>query len=99
MLQLIGKGDAKQSAFQLDAANELQLVAYNFGEKMARGKVNIEGATGGPVDTEIAPGAREKWTLKADGRGRVTVRLDLGDVGLAIVSGRVTTTPATNAKK
>ena len=99
VLQLIGKGDAKQSAFHLNATNELRLVAYNFGEKVARGKVNVDGATGGSDDAEIAPSARQEWTLKADEQGRVTVRLDLGDVGLAIVSGRVTTTPVTEPRK
>jgi hypothetical protein len=89
VLQLIGKGDVKQSAFQLDPANELQLVAYNFGQKMARGTLNVEGATGGPADMEIAPGAREEWTLKSDGRGNVGVRFEDQDTGQAVVSGRV----------
>ena len=49
VLQLLGKGDFKQSAFQLDETNELKLVAYNFGDKPARGKLSIEGATAAKV--------------------------------------------------
>ncbi len=89
VLQLIGKGNAKQSAFRLDATNGLRLVAYNFGEKAARGKVIVEGATGGTADTEIAPGARMEWTLKADGWGSVSARFEGRDIGQAVVSGTV----------
>ena len=96
VLQLIGKGDVKQSAFQLDTTKELRLVAYNFGEKAARGKLNVEGATGGPADIEIAPGAREEWTLQADGQENVTVRYEGGEIGQAVVSGRVTKSAPAN---
>ena len=46
VLQLLGKTDFKQSAFLLDAAKELRLVAYNFGDKAARGKISLQGAMG-----------------------------------------------------
>ena len=34
VLQLLGKGDAAQSAFVIDDEKQLKLVAYNFGEKL-----------------------------------------------------------------
>jgi hypothetical protein len=37
VLQLLGKTEFKQSAFQLDGTNELKLVAYSFGDKPVRG--------------------------------------------------------------
>jgi hypothetical protein len=91
LLQLIGKGDAAQSAFQLDATNELRLVAYNFGEQAARGKLSMEGAAGETDDIEIAPGGREERTINAHGPGTLTVRLQFGDNEHAVVSGRVMT--------
>ena len=63
VLQLIGKGDAGQSAFRLDETNELRLVAYNFGEKAARGKLSVEGAASGTGEIEIGPGGREERTI------------------------------------
>ena len=86
VLQLLGKGDFKQSAFQLDETNELKLVAYNFDDKPAHGKLNIEGATAAKSEIELAPGAREEQTLKTNGKGKVTAKLDLGDAGHAIVT-------------
>jgi hypothetical protein len=89
VLQLVGKGDVKQSAFRLDETNELRLVAYNFGDNAARGELSIEGATGATGELEIEPGGREERTIKADGPGQVTVQLDLADDGNAVVSARV----------
>jgi hypothetical protein len=64
-------------------------VAYNFGEIMVRGTLTFEGARGGPADTEIAPGARNEWMLKAGGQGSVVARFESRDAGKAVVSGRV----------
>jgi hypothetical protein len=89
VLQLLGKGDDKQSAFQLDNTQSLRLVAYNFGEKEARGKFSIDGASGGKSEIKIDPGGREEQSIKSDGSSNVTVRLDLSDAGRAIVSARV----------
>ena len=44
VLQLIGKGDTNQSAFQLDDSQQLRLVAYNFGKVKTRGALSLEGA-------------------------------------------------------
>jgi hypothetical protein len=90
VLQLIGPTDFKQSAFQPGAGNELKLVAYNFGDKPANGKLTLDGATlvtAGVI--EIGPGAREERTIKVDGGGRnVTARFE-SDAGNAIVAGRI----------
>jgi len=91
VLQLVGQGDVKQSAFRLDDSKELHLIAYNFGDRVARGTLTFQGAAGPAGEIAIAPGAREQRTVKSDGKGSVIVRLDLGDLGRAIVSGRVTT--------
>jgi hypothetical protein len=100
VLQLIGEGDVKQSAFRLDKTKSLRLVAYNFGAKAARGKLSVEGATGAPGEIEIAPGGREERTIEANGPGKVNVRLDLGDAGHAIVSAGVAApAPATEPGK
>ncbi|HVT28448.1 MAG TPA: hypothetical protein VHE81_10585 [Lacipirellulaceae bacterium] len=89
VLQLVGKGNAKQSAFQVDSKNTLQLVAYNFGDKPARGKLSVAGATGAKPDIEIAPGAREVQLIQPDGSKNVTARLDAGALGHAIVAANV----------
>ncbi len=91
VLQLIGKGDAALSAFQLDDAKELRLAAYNFGRNPARGKMSVEGATADAGEIQIAPGGRQEWTIRAKGPGTVTARIDLGEDGQAVVSGRVVT--------
>lgn len=100
VLQLTGKTDFKQSAFLLNESNDLHLVAYNFGEKSARGTFSFEGSTGTKDEITIGPGERTEQTINAHGPGQVTVRLDLGDVGHAVVSARVaTTTPAIKSVK
>jgi hypothetical protein len=91
VLQLLGKGDDKQSAFYLDKTKSLQLVAYNFGDKPAQGKLKIEGATAAQSEIELAPGGRQEQVIKANGAGKVTVKLDLGDAGHAIVTANVLT--------
>jgi len=93
VLQLIGHGDVKQSAFRLDESKELRLVAYNFSDKPVRGELRLEGATGAAKELELAPGAQEERTIKADGPGNVTARLNAGDAGTAVVSARVVTAP------
>jgi hypothetical protein len=89
VLQLVGKGDAKTSSFRLDSKHELQLVAYNLGDQPARGKLVVEGATGAPPEIAIAPGARQVQSIQADESGKVSARLDLGDLGHAIVEANV----------
>jgi hypothetical protein len=97
VLQLIGKGDTNESAFRLDQSKQLQLVAYNFGDKPVRGQLQIDGASSISGKIEIAPGARENRTIKAKGDGIVTARINLCDAGHAIVSARVSTMPAAKA--
>lgn len=89
VLQIIGAGDVNQSAFILDPSKQLRLVAYNFGEKPAKGTLTVEGATGGAGKIEIPAGGREERILKIDGPGKVIVHGNMGDVGNAIVSARV----------
>ena len=92
VLQLIGRGDVKRSAFVLNDAKELKLLAYNFGNVLARGKLHFDGATGAADDLEIGPGDRVERTIKTSAE-KVTVRLDLGENGATMVSARVTTAP------
>jgi hypothetical protein len=88
VLQLIGQGDVAQSAFQLDDTNHLRLLAYNFGQTPARGKLTFDRATSNAAEIEIPPGERREQTIQVDGPGHVTVRLDLENLGHAIVSAR-----------
>src|SRR5207248_2592911 len=89
VLQLIGKGDVKKSAFQLDDTKQLRLVAYNFDEKSERGKLDIEGAACDTSLIDMESGARVERMLKVNELGNVTVRLNLGSAGHAIVSAKV----------
>ena len=67
---IVGKGDFKQSAFQLDETNELKLVAYNFGDKPARGKLSIEAATAAKSEIELARALARNRLIKANGKAR-----------------------------
>ena len=89
VLQLLGKGDAAQSAFVMNGGRELRLAAYNFGGHTVRGRLVVEGAKIDQADIEIQPGERLERTILIDTPGQATVRLDLGELGEAIVSGRV----------
>jgi hypothetical protein len=64
-------------------------VAYNFGDQRAHGKLRIQGATAGSDAIEIAPGDRVQRSLKVNGPGKVTARLELDDAGQAVVSANV----------
>ena len=64
VLQLIGEGDEKQSAFLIDKSKELRLVAYNFGDEQVSGTLTMEGAIGESGSVELAPGARAERTIK-----------------------------------
>jgi hypothetical protein len=97
VLQLSGHGDVKQSAFRVDKANELRLVAYNFSDKPARGKLSIGGAATPAGELAIPPGGRDERTLRVHAAGDIPVRLDLGEMGQAVVFARVTMTPTTKA--
>ena len=98
VLQLLGPTDFRQSAFRADETKELRLVAYNFGGQPARGKLHIEGATAAAAgdDVDIAAGGRDERTIRVWSAGTVTIRLDLGEAGIAVLSGRLTTTPPTS---
>jgi hypothetical protein len=86
VLQLVGKGEVKQSAFQMDDSKELRLVAYNFSEQPARGTLRLQGGTSETNEINIPRGGREVRAIKLDGPGRVTAQVDLGQAGRAIVS-------------
>jgi hypothetical protein len=97
VLQLIGPTDFKQSAFRQEKDNGLRLVAYNFGDKPARGKLKLDGATMANAtsdEIQIAPGGREERTLNVDAGPTVNARLD-SDVGVAVVAARLTKAAAT----
>jgi hypothetical protein len=89
VLQLLGKTNFKKSTYQVDSTGELKLVAYNFGEKPARGKLSTTGATSQKNELELAPGGREELTINSDGSDKLTVRLKLGNEEHAIVSANV----------
>jgi hypothetical protein len=94
VLQLIGKTDFKHSAFVLDETRQLKLVAYNFGDKPARGTLRVEGGRllKDPGEFAIGAGDQKEVTIIADGDKPVTVRMEGPDP--AIVSARVSTTHA-----
>jgi hypothetical protein len=89
VLQLIGQGDVKQSAFQLDPSKTLKLVAYNFGDKPAHGELTLKGATMEDKAIELKPGGRQERMIQVQGPAGVTVRLDLGSTGHATAAARV----------
>lgn len=89
VLQLLGKADMKHSAFELDPSKSLQLIAYNFGTEVEKGRLEIQGATGERSDIEIKPGERIERKLTVGDAKTVTVRLDLGETGHALVSANV----------
>ncbi len=95
VLQLLGATDFKQSGFLVDKSKDLRLVAYNFGDKPAHGKFSMQGATGPSDSIDIPAGARIEQSITTAGPGSVTVRLDLGDVGTAMVHGTLVTAPPT----
>jgi hypothetical protein len=73
----------------LPELKELRLIAYNFGDKPVSGKFSMVGATGTADNVELAAGERAEQTIKVDGEKTVTVRLDLGEAGSAVVSANV----------
>jgi hypothetical protein len=99
VLQLLGHDDFKQSAFQFDKTHPLRLAAYNFGDRPARGRLTVEGATTDAAELTIPPGGREERTLAVAKPGRVTVRIDLGPPCQAIVAGNVADAPPTTAPR
>jgi hypothetical protein len=90
VLQLLGDGDVKQSAFQLDATNELRLVAYNFADSRAKGVLALEGCSCESPAIEIEPRQRVERTLKANASDKITVNLNVEGLGRAVASARVT---------
>jgi hypothetical protein len=94
VLQLRGKGDVNHSAFQLNDTKQIRLVVYNFGDTSTNGQLNVEGATGATGQIRIGPGKREERTLTANGPGKLTVRLDMGGAGHALVSAKLVNAPA-----
>jgi hypothetical protein len=89
VLQLQGDGDVQASAFRMPKGRTLKLVAYNFGDRAARGKLAISGAAAADGAVELAPGARSERVLSVEAPGTVSVRLDLGAAGTAVASARV----------
>ena len=89
VLQLLGNGDLKQSAFQLDETNELKLVVYNFGDKLVRGQLSIQGAATATREIGLMPGATAEQKIKVVGADKVMVKFDVGDAGHAIVTANV----------
>jgi hypothetical protein len=89
VLQLLGKGDLKQSAFQLDETNELKLVVYNFGDKLVRGKLSIQGATAATREIGLMPGATAEQKIKVVGADKVIAKFDVGAAGHAFVTANV----------
>jgi hypothetical protein len=96
VLQLLGKTDFKQSAFLLDEAKTLRLVAYNFGQKPASGKLSVEGGSA-KDQIEVAPGDRVETPITVTDPAKVTARLDLDNGEHALVSARAATTMPTTA--
>jgi hypothetical protein len=97
VLQLIGKGDSAQSAFGAGESNHLQLAAYNFGESEVHGRLAVKGGSCDAVEIRLAPSERVQRTINVQAPGAVTVELDLGALGRAIVSARVIQPPASTA--
>jgi hypothetical protein len=89
VLQLVGHPDFKQSAFVLDDGKKMQLVAYNFGEQPARGKLNVRGGKIQAGELEIAPGDRMTREIAVDAAGELSVTFEAGKSGRAIVTARV----------
>jgi hypothetical protein len=90
VLQLIGDGDEKQSAFLIDQSKELRLVAYNFADEKMSGTFTVDGAAISARDIVLAPGEREERAIRTNGAGNITARLNLGQSREAIVSAQVT---------
>lgn len=99
VLQLLGQTDFKQSAFVTGSSKDLRLVAYNFSGTPAHGNLTSQGATGVPNEIEIPPGGREERTIQSDGSPQLSVQLDLGDMGKAIVAARTVATATTQPAK
>jgi hypothetical protein len=89
VLQLVGRGDVQHSAFRLGNTKQLQLIAYNFGIQPVKGQISVEGAVAESNKIEIAPIGRVVRTLTATGADKIIARLKLGELGQAVVCGRV----------
>jgi hypothetical protein len=98
VLQIVGKGDSKQSAFVLEPTKQLRLVAYNFGDTPAHGRLQLEGATGAPTEVNLPAGDRQEWTITVSAADPVVARLKLADAQSAVVSARTTLTPTVEQK-
>jgi hypothetical protein len=90
VLQLLGKGDVKLSAFRLDDRKEIRLVTYNFGDRMAQGTLQLQGARTDAAKIEVMPGGRDERVIAVDGSRTVRVQLNLEKNGQPVVSGHVT---------
>jgi hypothetical protein len=99
VLQFLGNADFKQSGFLLDKTKTLRILAYNFAEKVERGQLSVEGASGAAGAIELAPGAREERTVELSHPGQVSATLNLDDGSHAIVSARIVLPAATEPAK
>lgn len=99
VLQLIGDGAVKQSAFVIDASKSLRLVMYNFSDQPARGTLSVDDGSVNESAVELMPGERKEIpvAIAADAK-TVTARLDAGALGKSIVSARVVASPAATTK-
>lgn len=89
VLQLTGNADFKQSAFVLGDKKELQLVAYNFGEKAASGTLKVKGGEVESREFEIKPGERATREIAVKAAGDLSVTFEPEKGGRAVVSARV----------
>jgi hypothetical protein len=90
VLQLIGEGDEKQSAFFTDKSKDLRLVVYNFSDKRVSGSLTFHGASASSHQVNLEPYVRNERVIKFDGSGKVTAQLTIGEAGKAVVFARVT---------
>jgi hypothetical protein len=85
VLQIAGKGDFKQSAFELDGTKKLRLIAYNFGDKPAHGQLSVEGAKCDTAELTLAAGEHKELSLADVKPGVITAKLELRELGQALV--------------
>jgi hypothetical protein len=89
VLQLLGVGDVKLSAFRLAAGGQLRLTAYNFSDQAVAGTMTFSGCECAKPAVMIEPGGQVKRTLTIKAPGDVAVRLNITGLPAAVASARV----------
>jgi hypothetical protein len=89
VLQLVGRGDFKRSAFNVGESREIRLSVYNFGEQHANGIVAIEGGGCDAPEITIEPGAKVDRTIRIGDAPMMKVELHLEGLGRAIAAARI----------